>query len=352
MNFLKYKKLEKQLETNSFELNFGTLDKTLYWFSFIGNIAIIYFSYYFFSDVINSIPDLAGIKSTIFLSFAVLIMTGYELFKRFAFEQFIISIFKNKKLTLGILSSALIIMLLTGGSFYLSLNGSHRWIDRSTQITTNIDSTNNKITDSISNIYQQRIVLKEQQIQAIQTNDEDGVLSKRQQNNIKKLENDVKTYETERDQRIAKIENKTGLSTQNQLDKNKENNLLLTFLTFFLELIVLIGVGFRGYYTLGAYNETKELFSTPKYKQFEECLQLLSIIFVKGKKKKNEVIIPATKLKSAVSTQKLNVTQKAIKDFYNLLDELEIIKTENRRRKVYNTDYETAKKLIQQAFIE
>jgi hypothetical protein len=30
MNFLKYKKLEKQLETNSFELNFGTLDKTLF----------------------------------------------------------------------------------------------------------------------------------------------------------------------------------------------------------------------------------------------------------------------------------------------------------------------------------
>jgi hypothetical protein len=34
MDFSKYKKLEKQLETNSFELNFGTLDKTLYWFSF------------------------------------------------------------------------------------------------------------------------------------------------------------------------------------------------------------------------------------------------------------------------------------------------------------------------------
>ena len=86
MDFSKYKKLEKQLETNSFELNFGTLDKTLYWFSFIGNIAIIYFSYYFFADVVNSIPDLAGIRATIFLAFAILIMTGYELFKRFAFE--------------------------------------------------------------------------------------------------------------------------------------------------------------------------------------------------------------------------------------------------------------------------
>ena len=352
MEFSKYKKLEKQLETNSFELNFGTLDKTLYWFSFLGNIAIIYFSYYFFADVVNSIPDLAGIRATIFLVFAILIMTGYEFFKRFAFEQFIVSVFKNKKLTAGIIGGAITVLALTGGSFYLSLNGSHRWIDRSTQITAAVDSTATQATDNITATYQQRITLKEQQIQAIQTNDEDGVQNKRQQNNVKKLEEDVKVYEAERDQRVTKVENKTGLSTQTQLDKNKENNLLLTFLTFFLELVVLIGVGFRGYYTLGAYNETKDLFSTPKYRQLEECLQLLSIVYVKGKKRKNDVIIPATKLKSAVSTQKLNITQKAIKDFYNLLDELEIIKAENRRRKVYNVDYETAKKLMQQAFID
>jgi len=352
MDFSKYKKLEKQLETNSFELNFGTLDKTLYWFSFLGNIAIIYFSYYFFADVVNSIPDLAGTKANIFLLFAILIMTGYELFKRFAFEQFIISVFKNKQLTIGVISGGLVVLLLTAGSFYLSLNGSHRWIDRSTQITATVDSNANKTTDSIANIYQQRIALKEQQIQAIQQNDNDGVLSRRQQNNVKKLEEDVKAYEKERDERITKAENKTGLSTQTQLEKNQENNLLLTFLTFFLELVVLIGVGFRGYYTIGTYNETKDLFSTPKYRQLEECLQLLSIVYVKGKKRKNDAIIPVTKLKSAVSTQKLNITQKAIKDFYNLMDELEITKAENRRRRVYNTDYETAKKLMQQAFID
>lgn len=352
MDFSKYKKLEKQLETNSFELNFGTLDKTLYWFSFLGNIAIIYFSYYFFADVVNSIPDLAGIKANIFLTFAILIMTGYELFKRFAFEQFIISIFKNKQLTAGVIGGGLTVLLLTAGSFYLSLNGSHRWIDRSTQITAAVDSNTNKTTDSIANTYQQRIALKEQQIQAIQQNDNDGVLSRRQQSNVKKLEEDVKAYEKERDERIAKAENKTGLSTKNQLEKNKENSTLLLFLTFFLEIVVLVGVGFRGYYTIGAYNETKELYSTPKYKQLEECLQLLSIVFVKGKKRKNDPLIPATKLKSAVSTQKLNITQKTIKDFYNLMDELEITKAESRRRKVYNVDYETAKKLMQQAFID
>ena len=351
MEFSKYKKLEKQLETNSFELNFGTLDKTLYWFSFLGNIAIIYFSYYFFADVVNSIPDLAGIKATIFLLFAILIMTGYELFKRFAFEQFVTSIFKHKKLTAGIIGGALAVISLTAGSFYLSLNGSHRWIDRSTQITANIDSTTNQKAESITATYQQRIELKEQQIQAIQTNDADGVLNNRQRNTIKQLEADVKSYEQERDERIAKTENKTGLSTQTQLDKNKQNNTLLIFLTFFLEIVVLIGVGFRGYYTLGSYTETKDLFATPKYKQFEESLQLLSILYVRGKKKKNDPLMNITKLKSVVATQKLDINQKTIKDFYNLLDELEITKAETRRRKIYNTDYETAQKLVQHAFI-
>ena len=162
----------------------------------------------------------------------------------------------------------------------------------------------------------------------------------------------VVALQTTKDQKLAAVENKTGLYTQTQLAKNEENNLLLIFLTFFLEILVLIGVGFRGYYTLGAYTETKDLFTTPKYKQLEEALQLLSIIFVKGKKKKNDTLMNATKLKSAVSTQKLNITQKSLKDFYNLLDELEITKAETRRRKIYNTDYETAKKLVQQVFLD
>jgi hypothetical protein len=339
MDFSKYKKLEKQLETNSFELNFSTLDKILYWFSFLGNIAIIYFSYYFFADVVNSIPDLAGIKATIFLIFAVLIMIGYELFKRFAFEQFITDLFKHKKATAGLIGGALAVIMLTIGSFYLSLNGSHRWIDRSTQIATTVDQTISVKADSIAEYYDKEINFYRNQ-------------PARTRVDRKYRDSIVAVLQTTKDQKLATVENKTGLTIQTQINKNEENNKLLVFLTFFLEIIVLIGVGFRGYYTLGAYTETKDLFGTPKYKQLEESLTLLSIIFVKGKKKKNDILMNATKLKSAVSTQKLNVTQKALKDFYNLLDELEITKAETRRIRIYNTDYETAKKLIQQAFID
>jgi hypothetical protein len=339
MDFSKYKKLEKQLETNSFELNFSTLDKTLYWFSFLGNIAIIYFSYYFFSDVVNSIPDLAGIKATIFLIFAILIMTGYELLKRFAFEQFITSAFKHKKVTAGLIGGFITILSLTAGSFYLSLNGSHRWIDRSTQIATTIDQNINTKSDSVAKYYDKEIEFYRNQ-------------SARTRADRKYRDSIVAVLQTTKETKLAAVENKTGLSTQTQLERNKENNTLLIFLTFFLEVVVLIGVGFRGYYTVGSYTETKDLFTTPKYKQLEECLTLLSIVYVKGKKKKNDTVTPITKLKSAVSTQKLNITQKSIKDFYNLIDELEITKTETKRRKIYNTDYEIAKKLVQQAFID
>jgi hypothetical protein len=339
MDFSKYKKLEKQLETNSFELNFGTLDKTLYWFSFLGNIAIIYFSYYFFADVVNSIPDLAGIKATIFLIFAILIMTGYELFKRFAFEQFTTSIFKHKKVTAGLIGGFITILFLTAGSFYLSLNGSHRWIDRSTQIATTVDQNINTKSDSVAKYYDKEIEFYRNQ-------------SARTRADRKYRDSIVAVLQTTKDTKLAAVENKTGLSTQTQLEKNKENNTLLVFLTFFLEIVVLIGVGFRGYYTVGTYTETKDLFGTPKYRQLEEYLVLLGIVYVKGKKKKNDTIIPITKLKSAASTQKLSITQKSLKDFYNLLDELEITKSESKRHKTYNTDYETAKILIQQAFTD
>jgi hypothetical protein len=58
-------------------------------------------------------------------------MTGYELFKRFAFEQLTFSIFRNKLITINNIIGLLVCGSLVAGSFYLSLNGAHRLIDTS-----------------------------------------------------------------------------------------------------------------------------------------------------------------------------------------------------------------------------
>ena len=75
-----------------------------------------------------------------------------------------------------------------------SANRSERWIDRSTQIATTVDNTADKVTDSIFNIYQPRIALKEQQILAIQQNDANGVLNSSQRANVKQLDLSVSTF--------------------------------------------------------------------------------------------------------------------------------------------------------------
>jgi hypothetical protein len=117
-------------------------------------------------------------------------------------------------------------------------------------------------------------------------------------------------------------------------------------MTFFLEFIIILGVGFNSFYLLGSYNETKQLLSTPKYKQLELNLKFLKLYFQAGKKLKGDQTISASKLISVVKNQKLGCTQSEVRNFIVLCSELGIIKEVRSRRKEYQVDYEEAKKLM------
>ena len=91
MKLDKYNKLRAKFELFSFENNFFTLDKVLYYFSFLGNIFLVLFSYFFIKDVTNTIPPLFPGQDIFFSIFIILFMSGYELFKRFSFEQLIVT---------------------------------------------------------------------------------------------------------------------------------------------------------------------------------------------------------------------------------------------------------------------
>ena len=346
MRLDKYFKLKNDLETFSFEKNFNSLSKTLYYFSFLGNIFLILFSYFFIKDVTNSIPTLFPGQGLFFSIFVILFMTGYELFKRFSFEQLTSTILRVKKLTVNIFLGIVVSLVLVAGSFYLSLNGAHRLIDTSATVESKLDTLQNTATDSISTIYQSRIVLKEQQIKAINDNSETGVLTKRQQNTIKALEADVKQLETDRDNRIKEYEAKTGKKLDKQEDKIQENSFAFAVMVFFLELIILIGVAFNAYYIWTSYDEMKQLLSTPKFKALETNLRLLKLYYQNGRKKEQDLVIPKSKMLALVSSAKMPCNQKEVNDFIALCSELEIT-SGTRRRKVYNMSYEKAKGLLE-----
>jgi len=333
MKLDKYFKLKNDLETFSFERNFNSLSNTLYYFSFLGNIFLILFSYFFIKNVTNSIPHLFPGQDLFFSIFIILFMTGYELFKRFAFEQLTLSIFRNKLITLNNVIGFLVCGSLVAGSFYLSLNGAHRLIDTSETISVKADSTLSNKTDSIAKYY-------DKEIQFYRNQPGTRKADRLYRDSI------VNVLSIQKEQKINELELKVTKKTEVQSSTLKENNTAFALMVVFLELIILIGVAFSSYYTWTSYDEMKELLTTPKFRQLEINLRLLKLYYQNGRKKEQDSALPKTKLIALASTSKIPCNQTDINNFIVLCSELEII-TGNRRKKTYNMSYEKAKGLLE-----
>lgn len=333
MKLNKYFKYRSELETFSFEKNFNPLSKTLYYFSFLGNIFLILFSYFFIKDVTNSIPQLFVGQSLFFSIFIILFMTGYELFKRFAFEQLTFSVVKLKKLTTNIALGTVVCLLLVIGSFYLSLKGAHRLIDTSEKVQLVSDSTIQNTSDSIASYYKKEIDFYRSQ-------------PAKTKSDRKYRDSIVSTLEQTRDTKIAAVEQKISNKSTNKMEKVKENDFAFAIMVLFLEFIILIGVAFSTYYEWTSYDEMKKLMVTPKYKQLEVNLNLLKLYYQNGRKKEQDYTISKSKLIALTKAAKLNVTQSDVTGFIALCSELEII-TGQKRKKTYNMSYEKAKTIIE-----
>jgi len=157
MKLDKYNSLKLKLETFKFEKSYSTLNKVLYYFSFLGNIFLIYFGYFFVKSVTNSIPQLFPYQDTFFAIFVALFLTGYELTKRFALEQMFTSMLQTAKATVGVIGGILVCTILVAGSFYLSIKGAHRLVDNTQTIASVADSMTTTRIDSVAKYYDKEI---------------------------------------------------------------------------------------------------------------------------------------------------------------------------------------------------
>jgi len=333
MKIEKFEKLKIKFEVLKLEKNFFTLDRVLYYFSFLGNIFLIYFGYFFIKSITDTLPDLFPYQDTFLAVFIALFLTGYELTKRFVIEQFTISAIQIKRFTLGLFFGLISSIGLIAGSFYLSLNGAHRLVDSTEQIQQTIEQSVSVKADSIAKYYDQEIQYYRSQ-------------PARTRQDRKYRDSIVAALQTTKDEKLSKVEIKTEDKSKLTIDKNQENDTAFVFMTFFLEFIIILGVGFNSFYLLGSYNETKELLATPKYKQLELNLQLLKLYFQAGKKNKGDQTLSISKLISIVKNQKVGCTQSEVRSFVVLCSELGIIKEVRARKKEYQVTYDEAKKLM------
>lgn len=334
MKLDKYNKLKLRLEIFQLEQNYFTLDRILYYFSFLGNIFLIYFGYFFVKSITASIPPLFPFQDTFFTIFVALFLTGYELTKRFVLEQLCISFLQIKKFTFSIILGILIAGGLIGGSFYLSIKGAHRLVDNTESIQVATDSISIQRVDSIAKYYDKEIQFYRNQ-PAIRRADRlyrDSIVNSLQQT---------------KDTKIKEIESRTQNRTSTQLNENQENSQAFLFITVFLELLILVGVSFNAFYTLGSYQETKKLLQTPKFKQLELNLKLLKLYYQNGKKNVGDQTLSFSKFRSLVQTQGIFCSQKDLKNFVTICQELDIIKDFGSRRKEFMMPYQQAKELIE-----
>lgn len=334
MKIDKFNKLRLKLEVFKLEQNYMTLDRILYYFSFLGNIFLIYFGYFFVKSVTNSIPALFPFQELFFTIFIALFLTGYELTKRFTLEQFFTTILQVKKVTGGVFIAGMVCSFLIAGSFYLSIKGAHRLVDNSETITAIVDSTSNQKADSIAKYYDKEILYYRNQ-------------SSRTRSEKVYRDSIVNVLQQTKESKIQQAESKTQTKTSTALEKNTENATAFLFITIFLELIVLIGVSFDAFYTLGSYEETKKLLQTPKFKQLELNLKLLKLYYQNGKKAVGDQTLPFSKFQSLVQTQKIDCSQKDLKSFVILCQELDIIKEFRGRKKEFMLTYQQAKDLLE-----
>lgn len=334
MKLDKFNKLKLKLEVHKLEQNYFTLDRILYYFSFLGNIFLIYFGYFFVKSITDSIPSLFPFQDTFFTIFVALFLTGYELTKRFVLEQVSISILQIKKFTSSIAFGALICAGLIAGSFYLSIKGAHRLVDNTESIQTTVEATTSQRADSIAQYY-------DKEIEYYRTQPARTRADRQYRDSI------VASLQQTKDVKLKEIENKSQEKAASKLDVSSENSTAFFFITVFLELLVLVGVGFNAFYTIGSYDETKKLLQTPKFKQLELNLKLLKLYYQNGKKTSGDATLSYNKLQSLVQTQGIYCSQKELKAFITLCQELEIIRDFRGRKKELTMSYDQAKKLIE-----
>lgn len=334
MKLDKYNLLKSKLETFRFERSYTTLNRVLYYFSFLGNIFLIYFGYFFVKSITDTIPPLFPFQDTFFVIFVALFLTGYELTKRFALEQISTNLIRAGKVGISSVFGLLVCSLLIAGSFYLSIKGAHRLVDNTSNISISTDSLVQKQVDSVAKYYDNEIQYYR------------GQPGKTKADRVYR-DSIVSALTTKKEARVKEIETKITGKAQLKENVNKENSTAFLFITIFLELLIIIGVGFNAYYTVGTFNETGKLLQTPKFRQLDLNLKLLRLYYQNGKKAVGDPVLSFAKFKSLVDNQKLGCTQKELKDFIVLCQELDITKQQRARKSEIAIPYQQAKELIE-----
>lgn len=363
MKISEFKKLEKKITGQNFGESYKGINVMMTILSYLGNLGSIFLAYFFMSKVIGS--AMTDNPVAVFIS-SVVILAGIELLKRDIFDKFSISFLKERSITKGVLPLLIFSMLLISASFYSSLNGAKEFSSKSAQMDESKDNIVQVYSDSISNIYETKIVLIEDEIKAykIKIDEKDveqalinkdlqdrGYLYGSQKSRNKQLteekkyldekvdESEIKIngLKEERDVDISEYEKDLTNETDSKKEDNSKNSFIFIIISTIIEFVILGGVFFNEYYKFRSYREFRDrIDKDPNYQKWMLYEEILKVVYPESalnsqKLPSNKAMIEMCKVNGMI------VLPRDMINFLKIINSLDIIKTSGSSRYINKT---------------
>lgn len=361
MDIKSFKKLEKEIENQSFSEGYSPINKTLKVLSFLGNIGSIFLASFFMSKLIKD--SVQYIESDIVVWCITLIILGsLEMIKRFVFDKFSLEFVKKKNiLHKTVIPLAIFSFMIIGMSFYSSLSGSKEFSSKSENITEQVEKEVDNYKDSITTLYGNKIVELEQDIRvyknlikskteeeakinekliseakelwATQKRDmRDRVKQLKQEKSDIKLdiennESKIKEYKKERDDLIKDYEDGLNDKSEVEISKNESNSLIFIFISTIIEFLILVGIYFNKYYIFRSYKDMKSRLRTDvNFNNWSIYSEIIDILYTSAEGEHNK-LPSSNEIWNLCTIQDIPISRKNLEDSFKIFKALKITNT-------------------------
>lgn len=369
MKLSDYKKLEDVIKNQDFNSSYKSIDRVMFYLSIFGHVSSIFLAYFLVYKILSG----AITDNTLIVTIAsIILLCGLELLKREIFDKFSLQQLKFKSfLSKEVLPLLIFSTLIISLSFYASIKGAQEFSSKSKVIDEKSDNTIKLYEDSLTNIYNLKIVDVENDIKSIkikieekdkeQTSIESNLpISYQQKNRVKDLKSeklslksdisnyelDIKNNKDELSSKIKSYEDKVKVVSTTEKDENETNSFFFVMISTLIELIILAGVYFNKYFKFRSYSEFKsKIDRDPNYQKWLLYNSILDIIYTPDTKINDKLL----STKNIIDLCKLNgiiLLQKDIVSCFKLLGSINIVKSSGSVRYISKTKeiaYETLK---------
>lgn len=360
MKIRKYLELQKTFRDRTFEGKYGLLDKLLFMSSYLGNIASIFFAFWFISRLLyRATTDFTG-RDIVVVAVSLLFLSTFELIKRFVLKNFSLSVIQNKKINAEVIYNVIFSLILLSGSFYSSLSGAKIFADKreiveqqiTIDISTRIDSINvlydkkiqYKITER-DNLRESRDIYNEKIKTAEYTSRLKQYTEMLTQANteIQRADKELEILKDDKNKDIQSIKSELKISSDKQVNQISRNQIAFLIISSFIELLILVGIWFHSLFRLKVYQEYRQdMENNMNYETYRDYLKMLIILLRNGKVELQSEL-QAQNVFIALVRKREEFPHAYIKDFLDICKELGIIAVTGKKKTVVVKKFEDAK---------